>query len=74
MRIPGTSEVVEKVESEIITSSLVLERLESFFPFDPLNLPISKKRIIDIYQEWEDSDDQQGMDELEHHLSGTSFE
>ena len=74
MRIPGTSEVVEKVESEKITSSLVLERLESFFPFDPLNLPISKKRIIDIYQEWEDSDDQQGMDELEHHLSGTSFE
>jgi RNA polymerase I-specific transcription initiation factor RRN3 len=73
MRIPGSNEIVEKTDSEKVTTSLVLDRLESFFPFDPLHLPISKKRIAVIYQEWEDND-QDEIENLDHQLSGTSFE
>lgn len=73
MRIPGSNETLDKSESEKITTTLVLDRLESFFPFDPLHLPISKKRIADIYQEWEDNETDD-MDDLDQQLSGTSFE
>jgi RNA polymerase I-specific transcription initiation factor RRN3 len=44
----------------------VLERLETFFPFDPLTLPLSKRFVQDLYQEWEsmeDSDADSGSDE-----------
>ena len=74
MRIPSPNEILEKNEMEKLNSKLVLERLELFFPFDPLNLPVTKHRITDIYQEWEDNNDQYAIDELDQQLSGTSFD
>ena len=59
-------------------SLLILDRLDTCFPFDPLTLPTSKKYVADLYQEWDagdsDSDDDAGLDAIDYNLSGTSIE
>jgi RNA polymerase I-specific transcription initiation factor RRN3 len=50
-------------------AATILDRLDTFFPFDPLTLPKSKKFMEGLYQEWEsndsDSESEQGGDEGE---------
>lgn len=42
------------------------DRLDAFFPFDPMTLPISRRFIDGLYQEWiGDEDDSEGQSEDE---------
>eukprot|EP00842_Homolaphlyctis_polyrhiza_P001926 jgi/Hompol1/2734/HPOL_000803-RA len=36
---------------------LVIERLDTFFPFDPITLPRCKAHITPLYQDWQGADD-----------------
>lgn len=39
--------------------------LDAYFPFDPLPLPLCKRRVQDIYVEWDDVDSGSGSDDEE---------
>lgn len=55
-----------------------LTRLETFFPFDPLSLPISKIFVKDCFQEWEGAEESEAGDpsdsELGASLNGMSLD
>nr|KAJ3422283.1 hypothetical protein HK105_000406 [Polyrhizophydium stewartii] len=48
-------------------SYAVIERLDSFFPFDPLTLPRSRGYIAPLYQEWQGSDENNVDSEVDSH-------
>jgi hypothetical protein len=62
-------------------AATILERLDTFFPFDPLTLPKSKKFMEGLYQEWEssesDSEDEvngsEDENEEEHQVEEMAF-
>lgn len=43
-------------------STLILDRLDTFFPFDPLTLPQSKRFMDGLYQEWTGPTDDESDD------------
>ena len=73
--IPSSQKVTPQ---KALSSStrLILQRLDTFFPFDPLSLPQCKKYVIDIYEEWQGNGDDSDTEEdlLEKYMSGTSLD
>ena len=78
----GNSKLIDKdVASKSNDSDLaatILDRLDTFFPFDPLTLPKSKNFMEGLYQEWEsnDSDSEssgEDDDEGEHQIDEMAF-
>ncbi|KAJ3035098.1 hypothetical protein HDV00_004320 [Rhizophlyctis rosea] len=56
---PNTSSPIPPIPS---SAGLTTERLEVFFPFDPLPLPHSKAFIADLYNEWRGGGDENESD------------
>ncbi|KAJ2870778.1 DNA independent RNA polymerase I transcription factor [Coemansia aciculifera] len=58
------SETKEQNDSETPTqSNLLRTELETFFPFDPMLLPISRQFIDDIYLQWQEVGEEASSDE-----------
>ncbi|KAJ3062764.1 hypothetical protein HDU98_001386, partial [Podochytrium sp. JEL0797] len=72
----SSSEMAAQVEAQQQQQQsffITTETLEAFFPFDPLNLQLSRKFIQASYVEWRDENDEMDADEKEKYLGVGSF-